>query len=142
METWEAPEDMQKNYTYYLSGFDSENRPGNRLPLHVCKLRLLALTAAFLTWLSCFSSVWVLEFGKWDIRKAVEQGEDYEAMLHKYIDQFICRIIKSIGDKATADGPVTQLVVIYDMEGLSSYQLASPRGKSYLRQLNIIYISA
>ena len=36
METWEAPEDMQKNYPYYLSGFDYENRPGSHLRSYAC----------------------------------------------------------------------------------------------------------
>ena len=30
LETWAAPADMQKEYPYYLSGFDQDNRPGNQ----------------------------------------------------------------------------------------------------------------
>ena len=79
-----------------------------------------------------FFTVWVMEFGKWDIMEAIEQGEDYKAMFQKYVNQFIYRIIKSIGDKATEEDPVSHLVIIYDMDGFSFNQLASPNGKLYL----------
>jgi hypothetical protein len=96
VDTWEPPIEISANFPYYLSGFDSENRP-----------------------------IWVLEFGKWDIRSLVEKREDLIDDLKKHVDQWLYRMYKSTGTKATPENPVKDLIVILDTEGLDLHQVSS-----------------
>ena len=70
-----------------------------------------------------------MEFGKWDILKAIQRSHDYKEQFQKYVDQFLYRILKSIGEQATDEDPVKHLVMIYDMEGFAFNQLATPEGR-------------
>ena len=103
LETWEAPEDMQKGYPYFLSGFDYENRPGGIYAHDTCVLVCSRSNAIMRVKLSL--SVWVVEAGKWDVAKATEQGEERKAIFQKYCYQFAYRVVKSIGEKATEKRP-------------------------------------
>ncbi|CAG7837196.1 unnamed protein product, partial [Allacma fusca] len=97
-DTWEAPAGIQKNYPYYLSGFDDDGRP-----------------------------IWVVEIGKWDIKSAVERGEEWEKIFTKYCNQWLYRVIQSVGLKSTEENTVKEAITIHDYEGFSLDQLNSAK---------------
>ncbi|CAG7820579.1 unnamed protein product [Allacma fusca] len=67
LDTWEAPLDMQKNFPYFLSGYDDEDRP-----------------------------IWIVEIGKYQLRKGiVEKGPETMAIFDKYVRQVQYRVRKS-----------------------------------------------
>ncbi|CAG7698269.1 unnamed protein product [Allacma fusca] len=103
LEKWEEPEELTKNLVYYLSGFDFENRP-----------------------------VWVVEFGKWDLRSILERGEIWDKLFDKYVDKFLWRLWKSLPIKATPEKPVKECVVIFDMEGYDLQQMNSPAALGFI----------
>lgn len=78
-----------------------------------------------------FMAVWVIELGRWDIRNALNKGEDHKAKFDRYVDKGIYRILKSIGEKEfdDIDEPVRQVILIFDMEGYGIEQLQSLPGK-------------
>ncbi|CAG7826569.1 unnamed protein product, partial [Allacma fusca] len=102
LETWEPLPELSKAFPYYLSGFDSENRP-----------------------------IWVVEVGKWDIRTILERGEKWEKLFDKFMDKWLWRVINSTKTKATEDSPVTELDLIIDADGMDYRQLSSPKAVGY-----------
>ncbi|CAG7719489.1 unnamed protein product [Allacma fusca] len=113
LSSWKPPADIRTNYPYYLSGFDEDNRP-----------------------------IWILEFGKWDIRSALEKGEDVAANLDKHIDTAIWNFLDSTKTRSTSEDPVTEFVVIIDANGYSFHQLNSLQAVSFvIKKLKLITIA-
>ncbi|CAG7639384.1 unnamed protein product [Allacma fusca] len=113
LDVWEPPEEIRKNFPYYLSGFDEENRP-----------------------------VWVMEFGKWDVRGALEKGKDWESALDKHIDQWLYRMFNSSGLRATPEEPVNEIIDIHDMDGYNIRQINSPRALAFIiRKMRTVSIA-
>ncbi|CAG7701991.1 unnamed protein product [Allacma fusca] len=98
---WTPPEHLQKNYPYYLSGFDEDEHP-----------------------------IWILEFGKWDLRVIVEQGKDAMVEFEKYINLFILNIYNSTITKEE----VLPLILIIDLDGYDLHQITSPPTLGYVVQ--------
>jgi len=97
LELWEAPRYIQKNYPYYLSGHDEEEgRP-----------------------------IWVMEFGRMNLRPLVEEGGEMLKAFEKYTEQIAYRIVKSIKAAATPERPVTEAIFILDFDGLNLQQVSS-----------------
>lgn len=71
--------------------------------------------------------VYLLEYGKWDVRKAIEDGHEQELKL--YIQQMLKRTADGMQIRSTPDQPVTQLNVITDMEGYGARQATYPKGE-------------
>ncbi|CAG7830555.1 unnamed protein product, partial [Allacma fusca] len=94
---WKAPEELENDYPYYLSGYDEDNSP-----------------------------IWISEMGKWDTRKSVESGPQREKNFKKYILQFLKRCSESVHSKSTSAIPVTEFNLIIDMAGYSVRQTATP----------------
>ena len=78
---------------------------------------------------SCFPTVWIVEFGKWDIKRILDKGGKTQEEFYKYVDQWTYTILNSLGLKATPEEPVKECIVIFDMEGYSLEQLNSSKGK-------------
>ncbi|CAG7639361.1 unnamed protein product [Allacma fusca] len=113
LDTWEPPKDISKNYPYYLSGFDIENRP-----------------------------VWVLEFGKWDVPVLIARGEDWEEALSKHIDQWLWKMYNSTGLRGSPDALVKDVVAIIDMDGYNIRQINSAKAVAFvLRKMKTITIA-
>jgi len=66
LESWVPPSDFQRNFPYYLSGFDDEDQP-----------------------------IWIIEIGKYNFRDFVLRGKDTQADLSKYLRQLAYRVRKS-----------------------------------------------
>ncbi|CAG7835491.1 unnamed protein product [Allacma fusca] len=98
LDTWEAPPEIRNNFVYYLSGFDFEDRP-----------------------------IWIAETGKWDARKIFDAGGEQLKMLNKHIDQALYRYNQSLSIRSTPESPVTEGVVLLDMEGYDMRQLGHTR---------------
>lgn len=94
---WEAPLELQKEYPYYLSGFDDDDAP-----------------------------IWVAEMGIWDTRKNVENGPEREKNFRKYVLQFLKRCQESTKLRSTPDNPVKEFNIIVDMAGYSIRQAGNP----------------
>ncbi|CAG7716020.1 unnamed protein product [Allacma fusca] len=112
-DTWTPPSDIAKNYPYYLSGFDDQNRP-----------------------------IWVLEFGKWDIRAALLKDEEYVKALDMHIDQATWNFFTSTVLRASPDAPNKEFIVLIDAEGYNLAQLNSAKAVSFVvRKLTMITIA-
>ncbi|CAG7829652.1 unnamed protein product [Allacma fusca] len=96
LDKWEAPQGLHKNFPYYLSGFDEDNRP-----------------------------IWVMEFGKWDVRGVVEKGGQDLKDLEKYMDQWVYRMMESMKIKSSPDNLVDEVIIIFDMDNYTLLQLNS-----------------
>jgi len=97
LENWEAPDEIKKNYPYYLGGFDYENRP-----------------------------IWIVEVGKWDFTKIVEKGgqelKDFDTYLKQGFQMFAKGPPKEIypkGDRGEGS------ILIVDADGFSLAQISS-----------------
>ncbi|CAG7639330.1 unnamed protein product [Allacma fusca] len=113
LDTWQAPEEIQQDFPYFVSGFDEENRP-----------------------------ILVLEFGKWDIRKIVDRGIEWERILDKYIDQIIWNLYNSTGLRSTPENRVNEVEAIIDMDGYGFKQLSSLKAVSFtLRKMRLVTIA-
>ncbi|CAG7825094.1 unnamed protein product, partial [Allacma fusca] len=84
-ETWEAPDYIRKNYPYYLSGFDDENRP-----------------------------IWIIEFGRYNLLKLFEGGDEPLKAFNKYAQQAFYRVLKSVKLRSTLEEPATGANFIVD----------------------------
>ncbi|CAG7734430.1 unnamed protein product [Allacma fusca] len=95
---WEAPAYIKKQFPYYLSGVDYENRP-----------------------------VVVLEWGKWNPSKITEEGGEDLLILRKYADQMMERMRTSFYKQALNDPEAKDdLAVLIDFDGLDLNQARSP----------------
>ncbi|CAG7722748.1 unnamed protein product [Allacma fusca] len=113
LDTWKPPEEIRKNFPYYLSGFDEENRP-----------------------------IWVMEFGKWDIRSMLEKGPEWEKALDKHVDQLLWNFYNSSGIRSTHDFPVKEIETLVDAEGYQMRQLThAPTVAFTIRKLRLIVIA-
>ncbi|CAG7711647.1 unnamed protein product, partial [Allacma fusca] len=75
--------------------------------------------------------IWVVEFGKWNVRKTIEEGPRSQELLEKYIDQMALNALNSMN--FTADPDTTpQIISIVDLEGFNYRQLASPQSLSFI----------
>ncbi|CAG7833524.1 unnamed protein product [Allacma fusca] len=99
LDTWESPQWMQVNYPYYLAGYDYDDRP-----------------------------VWVVEMGKYQMRKLVERGPEALKNFTKYCVQAAKIIIKSHKDR-NPDG--NRASFILDFDGLRFEQFAHIPSKSH-----------
>ncbi|CAG7716192.1 unnamed protein product [Allacma fusca] len=109
LETWVAPKEFLKDFPYYLSGFDEEDHP-----------------------------IWVLEFGRWDIRTTVERGPKSQAKFDKYVDQAVMIIYNS----SIPDDGINPVIGIVDFEGYNLRQLSSAKTLEYIIQkLRLILIA-
>ncbi|CAG7837342.1 unnamed protein product [Allacma fusca] len=95
LDTWEAPEEIQRNFPYFLAGYDYEDRP-----------------------------VWMAEVGKYNVRKWVERGDQDLKDLEKYCFQATVRIMKSMQAKDREGREIRQGVFVGDCEGLDMTQVA------------------
>ena len=73
-----------------------------------------------------FFSVYLVEYGKWDLRKGIENGHEQDLKL--YMQQMLKRTVDGLQIRSTPEDPVTQLNVIIDMDGYGSRQASYPRG--------------
>ncbi|CAG7831689.1 unnamed protein product [Allacma fusca] len=96
VKAWEVPASLRDNYVYYWSGFDEEGRP-----------------------------LWILELGKWDIRKIVLSGNKTVSNFHKFVDKAIFNIINSMDLNSTEPDSPSQVAGLIDMDGFDYTQLAS-----------------
>ena len=75
-------------------------------------------------------TVAVIPFGKWDVRKAVADGQ--KDVYLRYFDQ-LCEkaleIMKTRNKSRPANDPLTQMMVIFDLEGFSIRQISSKGSK-------------
>ncbi|CAG7725811.1 unnamed protein product [Allacma fusca] len=109
LDTWKPPEHLKRNYPYYLSGFDEEDRP-----------------------------VWVLEFGKWNLRDIVEQGKDAVIEFDKYVNQVILNVYNSTITKHE----IVPAIIILDLDEYELSQLTSPATVAYyVEKLRLIVIA-
>ena len=93
---------MKRNLPYYLAGYDYDDRP-----------------------------VWVLEFGKYDIRGHVTGDEDRAKAFDKYADQVIWNILQSADNVTDPENP-TDVILILDMDGYSLEQLGSTHAVAFV----------
>ncbi|CAG7784916.1 unnamed protein product [Allacma fusca] len=70
LENWEAPDEIQTQLPYYLSGYDEHGRP-----------------------------IWIFEAGKYPLQSLLDKGPETEAVMEKYIMQAGLRMTKSANDK-------------------------------------------
>ncbi|CAG7639373.1 unnamed protein product [Allacma fusca] len=106
LERWRAPNEIEDNFPYYLSGFDFENRP-----------------------------IWIVEFGKWDIATLLNTGagdDASEQALSKHIDQGVWRAYNSTGMRATKGKPVKEVICIVDMDGYDRRQINSAKAVAFI----------
>ncbi|CAG7837343.1 unnamed protein product [Allacma fusca] len=94
LDTWEASDEIQRNFPYYLSGYDFDDRP-----------------------------VWIAEAGKYNVRKWVERGGDDLQNLLKYMFQASIRILKSFAAKDRPGREVREGVFFGDMDGFDMTQV-------------------
>lgn len=92
---WEAPYEIQKNYPYYLSGFDDEGSP-----------------------------VWIFEYGHWDVRGAIEKGPESEKIFDKYVEQMIVRFWESLKIYSTEERKAEDFILIDDLKGFDQRQFS------------------
>ncbi|CAG7826570.1 unnamed protein product [Allacma fusca] len=102
LEEYEPPKELSETLPYYLSGFDFDNRP-----------------------------IWVVEFGKWDLRSYLEKGDKWEKLVDKYVDKFFWRLYESTQIKGTEELPVKSGVLIVDFDGLTYRQFSSPAALAF-----------
>lgn len=74
-----------------------------------------------------FFVVVIIPFCYWDIRAGVDAGLSDEMI--RYIDQALELLEQIIRQQSTEERPVTQLDLIFDMNNLSFWQLASRKSK-------------
>ncbi|CAG7834233.1 unnamed protein product [Allacma fusca] len=110
IESWESPEDIAKNFPYYLSGYDSEDR-----------------------------AIVVLELGKWDVRSQAKKGGQGWIDLQRHAEKMIYNLKNSADKKnytdvvgnVTASGP-DDIVLIVDWDGFQLVQLFSPEAIAFV----------
>ena len=81
------------------------------------------------TWTYLSVTVWIVEFGKWDVRKIVEGGGQMAKDFDRYCNQAIWRLINSTTLRSTPDYPVSEYTGIVDFDGYSLQQLSSTSSK-------------
>lgn len=69
----------------------------------------------------------IVPFAYWNIRAGVDAGLQDEML--RYIDQALEIFEQVIRQRSTEERPVTQLDLIFDMNNLSFWQLASRKSK-------------
>ncbi|CAG7717056.1 unnamed protein product, partial [Allacma fusca] len=65
--TWKAPAEIQLNFPYYLSGYDTNNRP-----------------------------IWIFEVGKYPFNTYIKKGPETVQILATYFDQIGYRVMESL----------------------------------------------
>lgn len=72
--------------------------------------------------------VCIQPYGRWDLRQVVEQGygADYVKYMVQLLEQGYALMEKDSKDRKT---PLTQIILIYDLEGLSMRQIVSRESK-------------
>ncbi|CAG7717740.1 unnamed protein product [Allacma fusca] len=68
----------------------------------------------------------VIPYGKWDVRKAIADGK--KDIYLRYFDQMCERaldILKNINKNRPAEDPLSQLFVIWDLDGFSLRQITA-----------------
>ncbi|CAG7818201.1 unnamed protein product, partial [Allacma fusca] len=91
---WKAPEEIIKKYPYYWSGYDFDGRP-----------------------------LWILEFGKWNVRSIAESDKGTLDLFNIYIDQVVYNAFQSISHNLTVETS-SEVIAIVDMEGWSTSQVS------------------
>ena len=87
-------------------------------------------TCHILIWFLWFQ-VWITEFGKWDLKKVFEGGEEILKEFDHYVDQLIVNVLESLqleSHKNNEDAP-GEVVAVIDMDGYNLAQLASVPSK-------------
>lgn len=78
-------------------------------------------------------TVWVAEFGKWDIKGVFEAGdEELEKKFDRYLNKLVLNVLMSLREDK-GDGKPEDILVIVDMEGYTMSQLASAPSKFIAR---------
>ncbi|CAG7827833.1 unnamed protein product, partial [Allacma fusca] len=95
---FDIPVEIKDQLPYYLSGYDEEGAP-----------------------------IWVIEAGKWDLRKYVEQGGKYYDAMDIHIDQLFLNCRNS-GLNSTGK----QFVLIGDMDEFSFRQAANGKTVQFM----------
>ncbi len=81
----------------------------------------------------------IIPFCYWDIRAGVDAGLSDEMI--RYIDQALEILEQVIRQQSTEERPVTQLDLIFDMNNLSFWQLASRKSKLiHKNQINTVVL--
>ncbi|CAG7733120.1 unnamed protein product [Allacma fusca] len=75
LENWEAPNEIQSQIPYYLSGYNDKGRP-----------------------------IWIFEVGKYPLLSLLDKGPETVAVLEKYFEQAGLRIVKSSTAKNPDNG--------------------------------------
>jgi hypothetical protein len=110
IESWEAPEDIQKNFPYYLSGYDSEDR-----------------------------AIVVMEIGKWDVRSQAKKGGQGWIDLQRHAEKMMYNLKNGVDKRnytdptnnETVSGP-DDIVLIVDWDGFQLVQLFSPEAIAFV----------
>jgi len=111
LENFVPSEDIQEGFPYYMAGYDDENRP-----------------------------IWVIEFGKWDLRSVIEQGQKKVDQFDMHVYAGIYRLYKSIIASTAPDGgAVSDFSIIIDFEGLKFRQIAHVSTAAHLITLFRIF---
>ncbi|CAG7817725.1 unnamed protein product, partial [Allacma fusca] len=92
-DSWIAPKELQEEFPYYLSGYDYEDQP-----------------------------VWIMEVGKFNLRKYIERGPEGEKNVTTYLFQAVHRVFKSMLDKDTPEREIRGAFIIGDCDGLEIIQ--------------------
>ncbi|CAG7815325.1 unnamed protein product [Allacma fusca] len=115
LDKWKAPDEIWKNFPYYLSGYDYENRP-----------------------------IWVWEWGKWPLRSYLERGENMDEIISRHVDQMLWHMYKFWGPQTNSEGErVKEVNVLIDLEGYNMSQLGNiPAVNFLIRKLRLVTIVA
>ncbi|CAG7825792.1 unnamed protein product [Allacma fusca] len=93
---FEAPQELQEAFPYYLSGYDESGAP-----------------------------IWIFQLGSWDIRKYVEIGGETLKNVEKVGKQMFLRFRESSRNRSEVnDGERTGYISILDMDGYPFRQIA------------------
>ena len=79
----------------------------------------------------------VIAFGRWDIRKFVDRGQRDDFI--RYVDRVYVKTMDMMVGRVNSQGvPVTQFVLIYDMDKLSMRTLTSYKGNLKIINANVL----
>ncbi|CAG7828908.1 unnamed protein product [Allacma fusca] len=95
--SWQAPAQFQSDFAYDMNGVDKDGAP-----------------------------VFIVPFGKWDIKAAVASGQ--KDVYLRYFIQLCERaydVMRKISKDRPADDPVTQVTLVWDLDGFSLRQLTA-----------------
>ncbi|CAG7828221.1 unnamed protein product [Allacma fusca] len=94
ISSWDDPIRLSELFPYYHAGYDYEKKP-----------------------------VWILEVGKFNFRRIIEQGEENVLIGHKYMLQMIINMMKSTVAKDSPGDEIRDGMIILDMQDFNLSQV-------------------